>query len=111
MKAVALEPAVLLPKLRRLPAERRVALLYRARGSLSEEDFRHLAALLSIDLARADSPRRWARLGEIEEALGDSHAVVGDDLVASVGPLEEIVNGEEYLGESIVRRRWRSSTL
>jgi hypothetical protein len=56
------ELEALIPKLTRLPPLKKAAALYKLRSVLDEESFRHLAALLAVDLSRGENPKRWAPL-------------------------------------------------
>jgi dihydropteroate synthase len=100
------ELEVLLPRLTRMPPLKKMMVLYKLRGSLDDESFRHLAALLAIDLSRGENPRRWARVDEVEEVPAEPTAPV-EELVEKDVDEEEIVEDPEYVGKRIVERLWR----
>jgi hypothetical protein len=106
----AAELEALIPKLTRLPPLKKTAALYKLRSVLDEESFRHIAALLAVDLSRGENPKRWAPLDSVEEVPAErwvsleEHLEVGEDAL-------EVLEDDEYVGRKMVERLWRSSTL
>ncbi|MEZ0319482.1 MAG: hypothetical protein ABWK05_05780 [Pyrobaculum sp.] len=96
----------LLPRLSKLPPRKKAELLYKLRGELDEDSFRHFATLLAVDLSRAENPRRWA-VAELEEEVEDSAEFVEEffeDL-----PEPEVLEEDQYVGQRVVERLWKSS--
>ncbi len=104
------ELEALIPKLTTLPPLKKVAVLYKLRSVLDEESFRHLAALLAVDLSRGENPKRWAPLDSVEEVPAEQWVPLEEHLEV-VDEASEVLEDDEYLGKKMVERLWRSSTL
>jgi len=103
------ELKALIPKLARLPPLKKAAVLYRLRSVLDEESFRHLAALLAVDLSRGENPRRWAPLDSAEELPAERWIPVEEQLEVDKDALE-VLEDDEYVGKRMVERIWRLNT-
>ncbi|AFA38484.1 hypothetical protein Pogu_0457 [Pyrobaculum oguniense TE7] len=99
---------VLLPKLTKMSPEKKMALLYKLREELDYENFREVAALFAINLSRGENPKRWS-LPDLEEVVSEEQLEAVEDLIE--GDIEDVeeVEGDEYLGQRVVERVWRST--
>nr|WP_181953940.1 hypothetical protein [Pyrobaculum arsenaticum] len=88
--------------------EKKMALLYKLREELDYENFREVAALLAINLSRGENPKRWS-LPDLEEVVSEEQLEAVEDLIE--GDIEDVeeVEGDEYLGQRVVERVWRST--
>lgn len=99
---------VLLPKLTRLPPAKKMAVLYKLREVLDYEDFREVAALLALDLSRGENPKRWS-LPDLEEVVNEEQLEAVEDLTEEGVEDVEEVGDDEYLGQRVVEKVWRST--
>jgi len=98
---------ILIPRLKRLSPAKRIAALYKLKETLDEEDFKHVAALLAVDLSVGENPRRWAAVDPID-VVEDVVELVEDHLDGRV-ETDEVVEDDEYVGKRIVERVWKST--
>lgn len=98
---------LLLLRLGKLSPAKKAAVLYSLKDTLDEESFRHLAALLAIDLSRGESPRRWTPV-EGDDVVEELFDTVEEPAETYDDP-EEVVEDDEYIGKRVVERIWRSS--
>lgn len=104
------ELETLLPRLTKLSPAKKILALYKLRSLVSEEDFRHLATLLNIDLSKSESPKRWVSVNTVDEKIEDEGDIV-EDLIEVDVEILEILEDDEYVGKKIVERIWKSNTL
>jgi hypothetical protein len=102
---VQLEEALL--KLKKIPPRKRVEILYKLRHSLDEESFRHVAALLAIDMSQVENSKRWASVEDVEEI--EERDIYEDSI--EIEDIEfEVVPDDEYVGKSLVEKLWKLTT-
>lgn len=104
------ELEVLIPKLTRLTPLKKAAALYKLRSVLDEESFRHLAALLAVDLSRGENPKRWVPLDSVEE-VSTEHWILAEEQLEVYDDALHVIEDDEYVGKRVVERVWRSSIL
>lgn len=103
------ELELLTRKLSKLSPLRKMHALFQLRASLDDESFRYAASLLAVDLSRVDNPKRWSPVEDLEQYAEDRYEEFSDgDKVLAEN--EEVIEDDEYVGQSVVRRIWRLST-
>jgi hypothetical protein len=102
------ELEALIPKLTKLTPLKKVAALYKLRSVLDEESFRHLAALLAVDLSRGENPKRWVPVDSAEEVQTERWTPVEEQFEVYDDAVQ-VVEDDEYVGKRVVERVWRSN--
>jgi len=106
MRRIGVEKAISVFRgLSGLPTSEKARLLAKLRNEVDETTFRYLAGILSVNLSRADNPKRWADVGELAEVVDvDEPAELDEEEWNN----EDVVE-EEYVGQRVVEKIWKSN--